>query len=508
MMSFVGSRATGLLREMVISRQFGTSGEYAAYLAAMRIPDFVFQVMAGGAVGSAFIPVFTAYIARGEDEDGWRVVSTIFNVAIIVMSPVVILLMLAAPQVIRLLTPDFPPTLLAEAANIAHILLVLPLLFTLGVLSTSVLQSFNKFLLASLAPIMYNLGLIAGALLLGPSIGIYGLALGATGGASLFLLIQVPGLLRQGIHYRPVLNLLHPGVREVGRLMLPRTLGLAVYQINFVVVLYLASSTPERVPALNYAWQLTMLPLGVFAMAIATAVFPTLAEQSARQQIEGLKSTVSSALRLIVFLTLPASVGLVVLQEPVVRLLFQREAFTAESTTATAYALQFYAVGLLGLAGVEITTRAFYALHDTRTPVAVAFTAMLLHVGMSNLLIRTPLGYGGLALSMSLSSLCEAGTLLLLAQRRLGGLGGRRIASSFVRSAVASLVMGAVVLAVSVPLAPLLAGQTDLARLTGVVAAIAIGAGVYFAAALLLRSPEVSMLFTTVRQRVRGAASS
>ncbi len=505
MASFVASRATGLLREIVISSQFGTSGDYAAYLAAMRIPDFVFQVMAGGAVGAAFIPVFTSYITQNRYEEGWRVVSTIYNLAILLMSPVVIILMIGAPQVIAALAPDFPPELLALAANVAHILLVLPLLFTVGVLSTSVLQSFNSFLLPSLAPLLYNLGLIAGAALLGPTWGIYGLALGAAGGATMFLLVQVPGLLRHGLRYRPVLDLRHPGVREVGRLMLPRTLGLAVYQINFVIILYLASATPERVPALNYAWQLTMLPLGIFAMAIATAVFPTLAEQSALRQMDELKRTMAAALRLILFLILPASVGLIVLQEPVVRLLFQREAFTAESTAATAYALQFYAIGLVGLAGVEITTRAFYAIHDTRTPVVVATLAMLLHLGLSVFLVRTPLGYGGLALSMSLSSLFEAGVLLGLAQRRLGGLGGRRILASFLRSAAASVVMGGVVLLATQPLQPLLAAAGDWERLQGVAAAIAIGAIVYVLVALALRSPEVGIFFGVLRQHLRGA---
>lgn len=508
MASFVASRATGLLREIVISRQFGTSGEYAAYLAAMRIPDFVFQVMAGGAVGAAFIPVFAGYITHGRDDEGWRVVSTIFNLAILLMSPVVILLMVFAPQVVAVLTPDFPPRLLYEAGNVAHILLVLPLLFTLGVLSTSVLQSFNKFLLASLAPPLYNLGLICGAFFLGPAHGIYGLAAGAVAGATLFLLIQVPGLVRQGIRYRPVLDLRHPGVREVGQLMAPRMFGLAVYQVNFVIVLYLASRTPESVPALNYAWQLTMMPLGVFAMAISTAVFPTLAEQSALNQVEELKRTVSSSLRLIMFLTLPAMAGLIALQQPIVRLLFQREAFTAESTVATAYALQFYAIGLVGLAGVEITTRAFYALHDTRTPVVVATVAMLLHLGMSVYLVATPLGYGGLALSMSLSSLFEAGTLLLIAQRRLGGLAGRLILSSFLRSSLASAAMVGVLLVASLPLGPHMESASDLRRLLGVGAAIFVGGTAYLVAALALRSPEVNLIAASVLRRVGRPAGA
>lgn len=506
MASFVASRVTGLLREIVIGSQFGTSGEYAAYLAAMRIPDFVFQVMAGGAVGAAFIPVFTDYITHGRDDEGWRIVSTIFNLAILLMSPVVILLMVFAPQVVSLLTPDFPPALLNEAGNVAHILLVLPLLFTLGVLSTSVLQSFNKFLLPSLAPLLYNLGLIGGAFFLGPSHGIYGLAAGAAVGAALFLLVQVPGLLRQGIRYRPVLDLHHPGVREVGRLMAPRMFGLAVYQVNFVIVLYLASSTPESVPALNYAWQLTMMPLGIFAMAISTAVFPTMAQQSATHRVEDLKRTVSSSLRLIMFLTLPAMAGLIVLQQPIVRLLFQREAFTAQSTAATAYALQFYAIGLVGLAGVEIITRAFYALHDTRTPVVVAFVAMLLHLGMSTFLIRTPLGYGGLALSLSLSSIFEAGTLLLVAQRRMGGLAGRLILSSLVRSAVASALMVGVLLVASLPLASYMEATDDLRRLLGVSLAIAVGGAAYVVAALALRSPEVNLIAATVLRRLGRAA--
>ena len=492
MSAFVASRATGLLREIAVSYQFGVGREMDAYVAAIKIPDTVFQITAGGAVASAFIPVFTAYLARDERDEAWRMVSTLFNLALVVLLPIIALLMIVAPDLMRLMTPNYEPRYQILAGDLARILLIAPLFFTLGCFVTSVLNSHQRFFLAALAPTVYNLGIIAGALVFGPSLGIHGLAIGATTGSLLFLLVQAPGLRQVGMRYAGVLDLRLSGVREVGRLMLPRTIGLAASQVGFIAAVYLAPAVPGAVTALDRAWLLTMLPLGIFAMAISSAVFPSLATQSAQDQLVEMRQTVASALRFILFLTVPATVGLLLLAEPLVRILFERGAFTAEATAMIAHALRFYVPGLIAMSAVEIVTRAFYALHDTRTPVAVSVGTMLLNLALALALIPA-FSYGGLALAMTLSSTLGALVLIAIAERRLPGLLDREIAGSVLRSALGALFMG-IALAFALPAVSAATPPTLLGRVLALGLLVAGGGAVYLAAAFTSRAPEIAQL--------------
>ncbi|HLZ07054.1 MAG TPA: murein biosynthesis integral membrane protein MurJ, partial [Chloroflexota bacterium] len=322
--AYVSSRLSGLLRDIVVSYRFGTGREYDAYLAANRVPDLVFQIAAGAAVASAFIPVYTSYLARGDRDGAQRLVNALFTISVVGLLPIVIGVMIFAPWIMRLLVPGYPPEYQDLAANLSRIILLAPIFFTVGCFSTSVLNAHRRFFLAAVAPTTYNLGIILGAAVFSRWLGISGLALGTLLGAIFFLGVQLPGLRQVGMIYRPRLAVTDEGVRRVGKLMGPRVLGLAVTQLNFVVTLYLASGIDGGVAALNYAWILTMLPLGVFAMAISTAVFPSLAEQSATSRHADLRRTLDSAVRFIMYLMIPATIGLIVLSEPVVRLVYQR----------------------------------------------------------------------------------------------------------------------------------------------------------------------------------------
>ncbi len=502
MAGFVGSRLLGLVRTMVISNQFGDSREYEAYLAAMRIPDTLFQVLAGGAVASAFIPVFAAYLARDERESAWRLASSVITIAAVAMTPISLLLMVLAPQVMALMTPGWDAPSQQLAANLARILLFSPVLFAISTFVASILNSFNRFLLASLAPMMYNLSIILGALLLGPAFGIHGLAIGAAVGALMHLLVQLPGLAQERMAFRPALDLLHAGVREVGRLMVPRTLGLGVVQINYLVNVALASQLQAGSLAyLDYAWSLTMLPLGVFAMAISTAVFPTLAEQSALDRLEELKSTFTASLRLILYLTIPSSVGLIVLGEPIVRLLLQHGDFSAEATQSTVYALGFYALGLAGYATVEIVNRVFYALHDTRTPVAVAFGAFTLNVALSLILMRH-LSFGGLALANAVGGTVEAALLVKLLSRRLEGVELRDLAFPVAVFVFWGVAQGLVAAAMSDYVGATLSIESLYGRLLQVGLGVAAGGVVYTGLSYAMRSRELMLVVYALRVRL------
>jgi len=488
MVAFVVSRALGLAREMIIGNQFGTSRELDAYLAAFRIPDLIFQVIAGGALGSAFIPTFTSYLAHGDEKQAWRLASSVLDIVAVVLTSCATLAAIFAPQLVaHVVVPGFTPEEQVLTVQLMRLMLISPIIFGISGIVMGILNSFQHFLLPALAPAIYNLSIIAGAMFLAPVMGIHGLAVGVVAGSVLHLLIQLPELLRKGLVYRPIIDITHPGVREVGRLMLPRMLGLATVQINFLVNIFLASGLTEgSLAALNYGWMLMLLPQGIFALAIATAAFPTLSELAAREEFGELRLTLSEALRLILYLTIPASVALIVLREPLVQLLLQRGRFDPSSTQAVAWALQFYALGLFAHSALEIVTRAFYSLHDTRTPVLIGAGAMILNIILSLLLIR-PLLHGGLALANSVATIIETSVLLVILRGRLGGVDGQRLLRSVAKTSLAALVMGFGVYW----FVGLSQGSHILIRGGG---AIVLGGTLYLAMSLLLRSEEVSAL--------------
>lgn len=442
MAAFVLSRVLGLGREVFIGNQFGTSRELDAYLAAFRIPDLIFQLIAGGALGSAFIPTFTGYLVNGRDSEAWRLASSIVNLVLVVLTGCAILAAVFAPWLVgRVVAPGFTAEQQMLTVRLMRLMLLSPIVFGVSGVAMGILNSYQHFLLPALAPAVYNLCIIGGAAMLAPSLGVFGLAWGVVVGSVLHLGIQTPQLLRKGFAYRPLIDVFHPGVREVGRLMLPRVLGLATVQINFLVNTFLASGLAGgSLAALNYAWMLMLLPQGVFAMGIATAAFPTFSDLAARGKSQELRQTVSDTLRLILYLAIPSSVALILLREPLTGLLLQRGRFDPSSTTTVAWALQFYALGLVAHSTLEIVTRAFYSLHDTRTPVLIGAGAMTVNIILSLILIG-PLLHGGLALANSLATIGETAVLLVLMRRRLGGLEGGPMLRSVAKTGAASLVM-------------------------------------------------------------------
>ncbi len=491
---FVVSRVFGLVREMVVGALFGTSAAYDAYQAAARIPEMIFLVVAGGALGSAFIPAFADHMAKEDHAGAWRLASAIVNLALIVLTVTAGLTAVFAPVLVRtVIAPGFDPPQQALTARLLQLMLLSPIIFGVSGIVMGALNAHQHFLLPALAPSVYNLSIIGGALLLGPRLGVMGMAVGVVVGAALHLLVQVPGLMRYGARYIPTLGLDDPSVREVGRLMAPRVLGTAVIQLNFVVNNSLASMMGEgAVSAINYAWLLMMLPQGVFAQAVGTAAFPTFAEQVARGERDEMRSTLVATLRAVFFLSIPATVGLLMLGRPLVGLLFERGAFEAGSTEAVTWALAFYALGLVGYAGLEIVARAFYALHDTLTPVWVGGLAMGLNVALS---LTLPGVFGlvgwphhaGLALANSVAILLELVALLVLMQRRMNGLEGRRTLTAFAKSGLAALAMGVVLLGWQA----VLPGAGSLVLGGG---GIVLGVAVYLGAALLLRVEELRAL--------------
>jgi putative peptidoglycan lipid II flippase len=484
-LAFVASRALGLLREVIIAQQFGTSPEYGAYLAAFRVPDTLFQVIAGGALGSAFIPTFTTYLARGDRAGAQRLAAGVINLILAALSLLALVMAVFAPWLVaHIVAPGFPPAQQMLTADLMRLMLISTVVFGVSGIVMGILNAQQHFLVPALAPIIYNVAIIGGALGLGPVFGVYGLAVGVVVGAFGHLLIQMPALARAGFRWQPVLDVRDDGVREVGRLMGPRMIGLAVTQLSFLVNTILASGLgAESLAALNYAWLLMLLPQGVVAQALATAVFPTFSAQVARGERAQMRATFSTALRSLLFLVLPAAVGLLIAREPLIALLLQRGKFNAASTSLTAFALQFYALGLLGHSILEIITRAFYALHDTRTPVIVGVAAVALNIALSLLLIG-PLSFGGLALANTIATTLEALALLWLLRGRMGGLDGRVLAPAALKMGAAAAIMGICLYVFLV----LSSGQAVWLIAAG---ALLVGGGTYLIAALVLRAGEL-----------------
>jgi putative peptidoglycan lipid II flippase len=507
--AFVLSRVLGLVREAVIAGQFGTSGQYDAYVAAFRVPDTLFLLIIGGAVGSAFIPVFTDLMRKGGQTRAWNLASTLINASIVLLSLGGIVMALLAPALVAtVIAPAMPPERQELVVHLTRILLLSPLFLGLGGWAMGILNARQSFVLPALAPVAYNLSIIGGALFLAPSMGIYGLAWGVVLGALLHFGLQVPGLRRAGMRYALRLRLRDEGAVEVGKLLLPRILGQAAFQVNIIAMSTIGSFLPEgRISALNYAYLLMMLPHGVFAMSLATVTFPTMASQYADGNLEGVRTTLGKAVRVLLFLTIPSAVGLFVLRSEIVATLFQFGAFTPASTQLVASALGYFALGLVAYAVVEVLTRGFYALHDTATPVAVSVATVLLNLGISLLLVFG-LGWGheGLALSLAATTTIEMALMWVLLGRKLPGwgLGSERLLSSISRSALAAVVMGIAIALVLWALHTLLpgVGNDKLGAALFLVAGVAVGAAVYLGVAVSLRSEETAEALGLILRRI------
>ncbi len=500
---FVLSRAAGLTREIIIGARFGTSAEYDAYLAAFRAPDLLFQLVAGGALGSAFIPVFAGLWVRDERTQAWQLFSRVLNIMTLVLVALAGLAALAAgPLVEYVIAPGFSAPQQALTVSLMRVMLVGTVVFGAGGLVMGALNATQHFLWPAAAPVFYNLAIIAAALWVTPHRGVMGLALGVVAGAFAHLLVQLPQLVRAGVRYTPELSPADAGVREVLRLMGPRVLGLLFVQMHFLVNTILASGLAAgSLSALNYAWLLMLLPLGIFAQSVATTAFPTLAAQGATGQLDALRRTWAQTLRTVLYVVLPSAAALIVFGRPLVALLFERGAFGPDSTALVAGALAVYALGLMGHATLEISVRAFFALHNTWTPVVVGVAAMALNILLGIWWVR-PLGFLGLALANSVATSLEALLLVWLLRRRLGSIEGRALLDSLLRSGLAAAVMAVLLWLLArwgaTPGAPPVLAVAVLGLVAGV--------GAYAAMSLLLRHPEVAAVRALLRRR-RGTST-
>jgi putative peptidoglycan lipid II flippase len=452
MIAYVFSSVINLAKGVVILRAFGTGMENEAFWAANRVSEVLFNLVAGGALASAFIPTFSSFLARKQKENAWKLASAIINLVFLIISILAILAAIFAPQVVRyILAPGFvgDPEKFQLTVQLLRIILPSTVIFSISGLIMGILNAHQSFLFPALAPSMYSLGMIFGVLFLSPSMGIFGLAWGVVLGASFHLIVQLPKLFKLGGNYWPVLGLNNSAVREVGTLMLPRLAGVAVVQLNFLVNTNLASRYSEgSVTGLTYGFTLMLMPLMLIAQAIAIASLPTFSAQAALGKLDEMRNSLSTALRAVFMLSIPAAVGMIILRYPLIKVLYENgTTFTTESTELVAWALLWYTVGLVGHSAVEILSRAFYAMKDTKTPVVVGVIAMSINIMLSILLgslfLRIGwLAIGGLALANSIATGLESIVLLIILRKRMNGLEGRKIFILLVKVTVAVSLMG------------------------------------------------------------------
>jgi len=460
---FLLSKFTGILDDLILARVIGLGRELDAYYAAFGLPDLLFTLVSGGALASAFIPVLSGVLSRDHAARdrlaSWRLVSAVANLAFLTTLVFAVGLALFAPWVadrlygchldsVQRCLDDgrgFTSEQVALTADLMRLILASTAIFSVSAIVMSTLQAHQHFFLTALAPILYNLGILLGVIALAPSMGVWGAAIGVVLGALLHLLVQVPGLVRRGARWLPYLGLRDPDLRRVLALLAPRVGTLGTVYLAAILRDSLASQfSPGSVTALNYGWRVMQLPETVIATAVATAIFPTLSELAAAGRRDELRATISSTLRTILALTVPATVGLLILGRPFVQVMFEGGLFGSAATDAVVWALHGYAIGLIGHSLLEVSARAFYAQQDTRTPLFVAVAAMLINVAAS-LILRESLGVTGLALGNSLGVSVEVLMLLVVARRRLHGVDERRIVAALVRFLAGSLIMAAAV---------------------------------------------------------------
>ncbi len=507
----LASRILGLVRDQVLAALFGAGSEMDAFIVAFRIPNLVRDLFAEGAMSAAFVPTFTRRLTLGGKAEAWRLGNNVVNALLLVTGSLVVLGLLFAAPIVTAYARDFGdvPGKIELTIRLTRLLLPFLVMVAVAAAAMGMLNSLHHYFVPALSPALFNIATIAGAFTLVPlmpSLGlprITAIAIAALVGGALQVAAQWPSLHREGFRYRATLEFGDPALRQVLVLMGPGTIGLAATQVNlFVNTLLATSQGTGAVSWLAYAFRLMYLPIGLFGVSIATATLPAVSRHAAVGDRDGVRRSVADALAMMLVLNVPATFGLVVLSEPIVRLLFERGRFLSADTASTAAALRLYAVGLTGYATARIASPVFYALGRSRVPVIVSVATIGVNI-VVNLLLMRPLGYRGLALGTSIAMLLNGGVLLALLRRQLGGLEGRALTATLVKIVLASTFMAIASLAVDHLLSGMSSGRGVAAQVAHVGAAIGAGVAVLLVSARILHIREVDMALSAVTARLK-----
>ena len=494
--AFLAARVLGWLRFVVIANVFGPTADLDAFIAAFRIPDLMFQLVAAGALSAALIPVVTGVLHSDGEERAWRVVSTVTNLMLLALLALATFALVAADRLVPLFTSGFDPVTMGRTIELTRIMLLSPILLALGAVATSVLNARGRFAAAALAPIAYNVAIIGAVLLLGPSLGITGVAIGVVAGSASHLLVQVAPLRAIGFRYLPRIDLSDNAARRALGLMAPRAIGLGASQITFIVATALATPLGTgALTAFTSAFTLLQIPIGVIGVPLGVVLFPSLSREVATGNHDEFVSLLTRAMRLLAFVMIPIAALAAILRIEGVSLLFRK--FDPAAVELIAATLVAFLVGLAAHALIGVLARAFYAHQDTRTPVLAAILAVVVNTTLATLLVG-PLKLPGIALAIAIAAWVEAGVLVLLLRRRVGRLGLAQVAWLAVRTVLAASVATVVASLIHAAVLPTLLPGPTAAGLGGIAATVAVivivtavfGA-VFAGAALALRIEEL-----------------
>lgn len=490
------SRVLGFIRDIVIARFFGTAMYAQAFVVAFRIPNLLRDLIGEGATNAAFVPVLTEELSQKGKEEFLRLAQVVLNILLVVLMALTLIGIAAAPLIVRLIAPGFADDPAKFHATVTLTRVIFPFLILVGLwaYAMGILNTLGYFAIPAYGPCALNLAMILCASFFGENV--MGLAAGVLAGGVLQLLIQLPPLYKSGWRFRFTARFGHPQARKIGLLLIPRGLGACVYQVNVFISTILASLSSivgeGAVAALYYANRVWQLPLAIFGIALAQAALPAMSRHVVANDMAKLRETVTFSLKILVFILVPSTIGLMALGGPITAVLFQRGAFTAYSTAITADALFYYAVGLAACGGIKILVSAFYAMRDTMTPLKTALASLIVNIAL-NLILMYPLKIGGLALATSISACFNFVILYIILEKRVGGFGTRQVLDMFGRVAASGLVMGAA-LALCVRALPVFTPS-------GLAGTIAAGIAVFFAASYALGVSELKDLIAWISRR-------
>lgn len=504
MIAMTVSRILGYVRDVIIYSKFGQNYYTDAYNAAFSVPDLIYYLLVGGALSSAFIPVISGYLAKDQEDEAWKVVSTVFNLIMILLVIAISLGLIFTEQLIFLLVPGFNPESLALTVSLTRIMFAQSFFMTLNGIIQGVLHSSKHFLSPAIGSVLYNVGIILIGLLLSKHLGIAGFSIGVVAGAIMNFLVLLPAFKRTGIRYYSGIDLKHPGVIKLFKLIIPVFIGLSVTHLNLFVTQNLASQLPDEgmISALRAAYRISMLPVGIFGLAIGVSFFPSLTAHAARNERTEYIKLLSLGMRTIVYITLPATVGLIALKTPVVRAMYQQYLFTATNTQVTAHALLFYSLGIVGYSAQALLYRSFYATEDTKTPVIVGVTTMSINIVLSVLLVKY-MQHGGLALAHSVAGIFNMIILLVVIRINFGQIDGKNMLLSFSKTGLASLIMGFCVFLTAELFESYIGINLKILQISQVLIATLVGLVVYFTITSLLKMEESKIVKDIVLKRLK-----
>jgi len=499
-------RVLGLGREIVISNRFGAGIETDAFFIAFMIPNLLRSFLGEGALNSAFIPIFAEYLTNHDRKKAEYVANNVLNILILILIIVVFLGIWAAPLLINIIAIGFKSNIYKYelAVNLTRIIFPYIGFVAVAALFMGILNSYDHFLTPALAPAMLNISVIIFAITLSYKYGIYSIALGVILGGICQALVQTPALIRKKIKYRFTVDFKDPGVKKLLKLLLPVMIGLAITQINVVVDRTIASTLIDgSISALYYSNRLVQFPLGAFGIAISIAIFPTLAKYTAKNNIPEFKKSLLFGLKMLIFITVPSAVGLIVLKDSLIRLIYEHGIFSRVATNMTASALLYYSIGLFAYACVRLITMSFYALKDTKTPVKIGVYIVFINIALDLILIRY-LAHSGLALATSVAAILNMIILLKVLQDKIGNIELKSQASFLIKIIISSIFLGIICVLVSNYLGSVLDLNDKYNQIIQVTASIFSGGLVYFIISYILGVKEVRSLKQSIKTILRS----